>query len=70
MSERIKELLPNPFAVDYQAENGPLDLYTEKEMLNFAESIVDECIRVAIQAENMDERYAWFAIQQHFGVQE
>ena len=44
MNERIKDLLPNPFAVDYQYKNGPLDLYTEKEMIRFAELIVRECI--------------------------
>ena len=44
MNERIKDLLPNPFAVDYQAENAPLDLYTEKEMLKFAKLIAQDCI--------------------------
>jgi len=45
MNEHIKSLLPNPFAVDYQYKDGPLDLYTEEEMLRFAESIVKECIK-------------------------
>ena len=47
MNERIKDLLPNPFAVDYQYKDGPLDLYTEKEMLRFAELIVKETLEVA-----------------------
>ncbi len=47
MNERIKELLPNPFAVDYQYKDGPLDLYTEKELKKFAELIVQECAQVA-----------------------
>lgn len=34
----MKELLPNPFAVDY-SKGRPLDLYTEKEMYEF-------CVRV------------------------
>ena len=40
MNQKIKDYLPNPFAVDYQYEDGPLDLYTEKEMLKFGEDIV------------------------------
>jgi hypothetical protein len=41
---RLRDRLPNPFAVDYQHETGPLDLYTEVEMLKFAESIIKESI--------------------------
>ena len=41
---RLRDQLPNPFAVDYQRETGPLDLYTEVEMLKFAESIIKESI--------------------------
>lgn len=49
MNERIKDLLPNPFAVDYQYKDGPLDLYTEKEMLRFAELIVRECTQLLFE---------------------
>ena len=45
MNERIRDLLPNPFAVDYQYKDGPLDLYTEKEMIRFAQIIVRECVK-------------------------
>lgn len=45
MNERIRDFLPNPFAVDYQYKDGPLDLYTEKEMLRFAQLIVRECVK-------------------------
>ena len=44
MNERIRECLPNPFAVDYQ-QSSPLDLYTEKEMMKFARRIIDECAK-------------------------
>lgn len=44
MNERIKDLLPNPYAVDYQHSEQPLDLYTEKELEKFAELIIKECI--------------------------
>ena len=47
MNERIKQLMPNPFAVDYQYKDGPLDLYTEKEIEKFAELIVKECLAIA-----------------------
>jgi hypothetical protein len=46
MNERIKELLPNPFAVDYQARETPLDLYTEVEMQKFASRIIEECAAI------------------------
>ena len=46
MNEKIKELLPNPFAVDYIGTDEPIDLYTEKEMFEFAEIIIKECIDV------------------------
>ena len=46
MNPKIKEYLPNPFTVDYQYEGGPLDLYTEKEMLKFGEDIVRRCMGI------------------------
>ena len=48
MNERIKELLPNPFAVDYQVAETPLDLYTEVEMQKFASRIIEECASIMI----------------------
>jgi len=44
MNEQIKDLLPNPYAVDYRDE--PLDLYTEVEMQKFAEKIIQECAKL------------------------
>lgn len=46
MNEIINRLLPNPFAVDYIGTDEPIDLYTEKEMLEFAELIARDCISV------------------------
>ena len=43
MNERIRDLLPNPFAVDYQVAEKPLDLCTAVEMQKFAEKIIEEC---------------------------
>ena len=77
MNERIKDLLPNPFAVDYQYKDGPLDLYTEKEMIRFAELIVRECINQASisngHGNNQWDKALTFAannIKEHFGVEE
>ena len=76
MNERIKDLLPNPFAVDYQYKDGPLDLYTEKEMIRFAELIIRECIKVVddTMTENQEMNIglvmASAAIIAHFGVEE
>lgn len=44
MTNRLKELLPNPFTTDYQYKYGPLDLYTEEIMLAYAKRILNECI--------------------------
>jgi hypothetical protein len=32
--------------------------------------LIKECILVARKAENEDEVYAWYAISNHFGVEE
>lgn len=45
MNERLYDLLPNPFAVDYQHGDAPLDLYTEPEMERFAARVINECIK-------------------------
>ena len=42
--KKLRDRLPNPFTVDYQYETGPLDLYTEVEMLKFAETILKDSI--------------------------
>lgn len=75
MNERIRDLLPNPFAVDYQVEDGPLDLYTEKEMLRFAKLIVRECANWMEDEQNdagdrIGDSFYWSdRLKQHFGVE-
>jgi hypothetical protein len=68
MNQRIKELLPNPFAVDYQYKDGPLDLYTEKEMEKLAELIVQECITVLDEDDGATHHTE--LLKEHFGVEE
>ena len=65
MNEKIKELLPNPFAVDYTTYDEPMDLYREQELEKFAELIVKECSKVAM--DNLDCPAS--AIETHFGVE-
>lgn len=47
MTHKFKDYLPNPFTVDYQHSNEPLDLYTEKEMLKYADWVIREVITAA-----------------------
>lgn len=69
MKEQIKDLLPNPFAVDYQYPAGPLDLYTEKEMEKFAKRIITECANLCyIVFANGDEIAG--LLMHSFGVEE
>lgn len=70
----LKDRLPNPFTVDYQRETGPLDLYTEVEMLKFAESIINECAMLTLDYKNDDHYNGWLDfrdhIREHFGVKQ
>lgn len=50
MNKRIKELLPVP-----QHKDGPLGLYTEKEMIKFAETTVRECLTINFKLASYDE---------------
>jgi hypothetical protein len=43
---------------------------TKEDLQRFAELLIKECILVARKAENEDEVYAWYAISNHFGVEE
>ena len=45
MNERLKELLPNPYMVDYQVphDGRGFDLYDEKKMLEYGQKIVQDC---------------------------
>ena len=71
---RLRDRLPNPFAVDYQHETGPLDLYTEVEMLKFAETIINECAMLTLDYKNEDHYTGWLDfrdhIRKHFGVKQ
>ena len=47
MNENLERLLPNPFATDYTgkiADETMVDLYTEKELEQFAKSIIIMCV--------------------------
>ena len=47
MNEFLQRLLPNPFATDYTgkiADERMVDLYTEKELEQFAKSIIIMCV--------------------------
>ena len=47
MNEFLQRLLPNPFATDYTgkiADERMVDLYTEKELEQFAKSIFEACL--------------------------
>jgi hypothetical protein len=76
MNEQIRDLLPNPFAVDYQAENAPLNLYTEKEMLKFAQMIISLTVLKVYNHPQLykDPNYSFETlledIRKDFGVEE
>lgn len=57
MNENFERLLPNPFAVDYIGTDQPIDLYTEKEMVKFAESIIKECIKLCLEINDINQHY-------------
>jgi hypothetical protein len=59
---KLEDKLPNPFTVDYQYADEPLDLYTEEHMIRFAKTVISECIA---QCKEMDTVYR---IYQHFGI--
>jgi hypothetical protein len=78
---KLRDRLPNPFAVDYQHESGPLDIYTEVEMMKFAGSIIKEAVKVLDDySESLDcgtdykngysHGFEWAinVLEDHFGV--
>ena len=75
MNEKIKELLPNPFAVDYTTYDEPMDLYREQELEAFAEMIIRECIGICDEVQENYGKYTFTAttvkikIKEHFGVE-
>ncbi len=48
MSEQLKSLLPNPWAVDYQEphDGQGFDLYDEKKMIEYGHRIIRECVDI------------------------
>lgn len=77
MNKNLQDLLPNPFAVDYQVSNGPLDLYTEKEMEQFAEQVIRRCAAIVslYRRDNMQDKAiadtleaVYQEMRLHFGV--
>lgn len=70
MNENLVRLLPNPFAVDYIGTDEPIDLYTEKEMLEFAELIIKECANVELYwLSEQDRKGVAGKIKEHFGIE-
>ncbi len=61
----LRGKLPNPFTTDYQYENGPLDLYTETEMLKFAETIIHDILGIL---SGPDAMQCTKNIKEHFGI--
>jgi hypothetical protein len=65
MNERIKELWDQAAKL----ESDPSWEGQTKFMEKFAELIVQECIRVARDADGLDATHeAWYLIEQHFGI--
>ena len=83
MNENIKNLLPNPVAVDYQ-QILHRDIYTNDEMEKFAMRIIKECAKIAVLSDikhnndiadirgafNAGRTVASIIIQEHFGIEE
>lgn len=73
MNKRIEELIKicTERVPYYPAGNdGHPEYNIEFNKQKFAELLIKECISVACTADNGDEVYAWYAIQQHFGIKE
>lgn len=59
MNERIRQLM-------LDAGYAAPDLASRAKAL--ADLVINECIIVARIADNEDKVYAWYAIEQHFGI--
>ncbi len=73
MNKKIKELSSLAYKKAVERSNKEPDickvgsdyfLEMEKEIL--AQLVIEECVRVARQADNEDREYVWFAIENHF----
>ena len=72
MNEFLQRLLPNPFATDYTgkiADERMVDLYTEKELEQFAENIIQECGRAMEEKDSYYGEWMKTIINEHFGVE-
>ena len=73
MQNRIEELIEicTECVPYYPAgNNGHPEYSIEFNKQKFAELIIKECIAVAAKADNEEQVYAWYAIQQHFEIKE
>jgi hypothetical protein len=76
MNERLKELLPNPYIVDYQVphDGRGFDLYDERKMIEYGHRIIRECVELTLDYKNDQHYQGWIEyrdlIKQHFGVEE
>ncbi len=83
MNENLERLLPPPFAIDYIGTDEPIDIYTEKEMLEFAALIVKECIdKIESKRSSGENPDQWTItrdmcyhvmmkeLKEHFGIEE
>lgn len=73
MNKKIKELssLAYKKAVERSKTEPNMckvgsDYFLEMEKEILAQLVIEECVRVAIKADNEDREYAWFAIEKHF----
>jgi hypothetical protein len=79
VNELLKELLPNPWAVDYQEphDGRGFDLYDERKMIEYGHRIVRECLGVVEGGRFLHDeaptaqfaRECAGAIRRHFGIQ-
>lgn len=72
MNERLKDLLPNPYMVDYQVphDGRGFDLYDEKKMIEYGQRIIRECAGLVEDYYDEDTKYlAGHIIRKHFGVE-
>lgn len=67
MNERVENLWVETTKTCIPREGDYVSV-SSKNIQEFAELLIKECISVARAADNGDEVYAWYAIQKHFGT--
>lgn len=66
MNKRIKKLAEQSGLSDFFAPN---QTQREKDLNNFAELIIRECMQVSMKSVGVDaEHEAWYLIKEHFGI--